>query len=150
MYTLLRQQQVNIPAEELWAFIATPVNLNLLTPPSLQFKFLSELPETMSDGLLLLYEVGISPFGRWRWLTEIKYIRPGISFVDEQRLGPYRFWYHYHEIAGQPDGSSLMLDRVCYQLPFGPLGALLHRLMIRRMLEQIFDYRATQMRELFP
>lgn len=150
MYTLERQQRINLSPEELWAFIATPVNLNLLTPPSLQFKFLSELPETMSDGLLLLYEVGISPFGRWRWLTEIKYIRPGISFVDEQRLGPYRFWYHYHEIAGQPDGSSLMLDRVCYQLPFGPLGALLHRLMIRRMLEQIFDYRATQMRELFP
>jgi len=150
MYSLERQQRINLSQQELWAFIATPVNLNLLTPPNLQFKFLSELPETMSDGLLLLYEVGIVPFGRWRWLTEIKHIRPGISFVDEQRLGPYRFWYHYHEIVALPDGHSLMLDRVCYQLPFGTLGALLHRLMIRRMLEQIFDYRAAKMRELFP
>lgn len=150
MQTLFRQQQLNVSPDRLWDFVATPANLNLLTPPELQFEFRSELPASMSDGLLLLYRIRIPYFGHQRWLTEIKHIRPGRSFVDEQRLGPYRFWYHYHEIIPQPDGGSRMLDRVHYQLPFGPLGGLVDHLLVRGMLERIFDYRAEQLRRLFP
>lgn len=149
MQILFRQQQLKVSPEQLWAFIATPANLNLLTPPELQFEFCSELPATMTDGLLLLYRIRIPLFGRHRWLTEIKHIRPGSSFVDEQRLGPYHFWYHYHEVQAR-NGGSLMLDRVTYQLPFGPLGTLVERLLVRGMLERIFDYRAEKLRELFP
>ena len=69
-----------------------------------------------------------------------KHIREGRSFVDEQRLGPYRFWYHYHEIRPAEDGV-LLIDRVFYQPPFGILGRLLHRLYIRKTLERIFSYR---------
>lgn len=150
MQTLFRQQQLNVSPEQLWEFVATPANLNLLTPPELQFEFRSELPATMTDGLLLLYQIRIPLFGRHRWLTEIKHLRPGASFVDEQRLGPYRFWYHYHEVAADPEGGSLMLDRVSYQLPFGPLGNLVDRLLVRGMLERIFDFRTDKLRELFP
>ena len=35
-----------------------------------------------------------------------------------------------------------MTDTVRYALPFGPLGALAHRALVRRDLERIFDYRA--------
>jgi hypothetical protein len=34
-----------------------------------------------------------------------------------------------------------MRDTVRYALPFGPLGAAAHRLLVRRDLEAIFDYR---------
>ena len=34
-----------------------------------------------------------------------------------------------------------MRDTVRYALPFGPLGALAHRLLVRRDLERIFDFR---------
>ncbi len=43
-----------------------------------------------------------------------------------------------------------MIDRDCYQLPFGPFGTLVHRLVVRKMLEEIFAYRADKLRELFP
>jgi ligand-binding SRPBCC domain-containing protein len=37
-------------------------------------------------------------FGRRKWVAEMKYIREPFSFVDEQRVGPYKLWYHYHEL----------------------------------------------------
>ena len=43
-----------------------------------------------------------------------------------------------------------MRDRVLYRLPGGPLGRLVQRLQVRRMLENIFAYRETRLRELFP
>ena len=150
MHILQREMVVNLPQDELWEFIATPANLNLITPPDLDFRILSALPERMYDGLTLLYEIRIPLFGRHRWLTEIKHIHPGESFVDEQRLGPYRFWYHYHEIGRIDASHSRMLDRVHYALPFGPFGRLVNRLQVAKMLDRIFAYRAEKLGELFP
>lgn len=150
MHTLEREIIINAPAEEVWEFLATPVNLDRLTPPELRFRILSEVPEQMFNGLMILYEIGIPLFGRWRWLTEIKHVVPGRSFVDEQRRGPYRFWYHHHEIAPREDGRTQMVDRVTYQLPFGPLGELVHAVQVKQMLEKIFDYRSDKLAEIFP
>ncbi len=149
MHTLEREVILNADAEDVWYFLATPVNLDRLTPPELRFRILSEVPEQMYNGLTILYEIGIPLFGRWRWLTEIKHIVPGRSFVDEQRRGPYRFWYHYHAIEPLEDGRTRMLDKVTYQLPFGPLGRLVHALQVKGMLERIFAYRCRKLDEIF-
>ncbi len=150
MHILEREIELNIPDQELWNFIATPENLNRLTPPELEFRVLSEIPEQMYDGLTILYEIKIPFFGRNRWLTEIKHIREGISFVDEQRLGPYSFWYHYHQVTKVAESHSRMLDRVHYRLPFGPLGSVVHHLRVNQMLDDIFAYRAQKLLEIFP
>jgi ligand-binding SRPBCC domain-containing protein len=42
-----------------------------------------------------------------------------------------------------------MIDRVTYLLPFGPLGRLVHKLKVKHMLEEIFDYRTQHLYELF-
>jgi ligand-binding SRPBCC domain-containing protein len=42
-----------------------------------------------------------------------------------------------------------MTDRVTYALPFGPIGDLTHRWIVRKQLEWIFDYRAARLAELF-
>src|SRR3712207_7309265 len=38
-------------------------------------------------------------------------------------------------------GGTIMRDRVDYELPLGPLGALAHALFVGRDLERIFDHR---------
>jgi ligand-binding SRPBCC domain-containing protein len=140
MYLLERHQRVSAGMEKAWNFLQNPANLDHITPPDLQFRIVTEVPEIMYAGLIIEYRITIPLFGTHAWITEIKHIRPGISFVDEQRLGPYRFWYHYHEI--RPDGEkTLLIDRVYYQPPLGILGRILHRLYIRRTLERIFDFR---------
>ena len=150
MHFLERSMILNATPDQLWRFLATPVNLNELTPPRLQFKILSELPDQMYNGLTILYAVRIPLFGTRRWLTEIKHIRTGEYFVDEQRLGPYRYWYHEHRLEPIGEHQIRMIDRVSYQLPFGVLGLLVHKFWVKNLLEEIFDYRAERIVEFFP
>lgn len=140
MPVLLRAQLLPADPAAVWAFFATPRNLNELTPPDLRFRLLGEPPACMYAGQLLEYR--ISPFpGVWlRWLTEIRHVRAGAYFVDEQRAGPYRFWYHEHHFEPVPGGVRIT-DRVTYEIGWGPLGWLAERLWVRRQLEYIFDYR---------
>lgn len=149
MHFLERKIILQADVETVWNFMATPANLNELTPPELHFQIVSELPERMYDGLTILYAIQIPLLGRQRWLTEIKHIREGEYFVDEQRIGPYSFWYHEHLIESSGDNQTRMIDRVSYQLPFGFLGRLVHQVWVENMLNNIFDYRAKRLAELF-
>ncbi len=150
MHFLEREIILNTGIENLWQFMATPTNLNELTPPELHFHIMSKLPDRMYNGLLIQYAIKIPLFGRWNWLTEIKHIREGESFVDEQRLGPYRLWYHQHLLEPVDEKQTRMIDRVSYQLPFWIVGELAHKLWIKKMLQDIFAYRAKRLTEIFP
>ncbi len=149
MYQFERELVLNSPVQEVWDFLANPANLNELTPPDLNFEILSKLPERMYNGLTIHYAIGIPLFGRHLWLTEIKHIEEGCSFVDEQRRGPYRFWYHYHAVEPIADGRTRMIDFVTYQLPFGLLGRFVHEVQVKKMLVGIFDYRSRKLTETF-
>ncbi len=144
MYTLERRQLLTAGQQEVWNFLQDPANLDRITPADLHFRIVSEVPAVMCNGLIVEYRITIPLLSTHTWVTEIKHLREGHSFVDEQRLGPYRFWYHYHEIRPVPDGV-MMLDRISYQPPFGLLGRLLHPLYIKKTLERIFNYRQEQL-----
>lgn len=145
---LVRRQWVPAPLDRVWPFFATPRNLPVLTPPELQLEILWGDEEPMVAGQLIAYRV--RPFPGWRafWLTEIAHLEEGRFFVDEQRLGPYRFWYHEHLFQEEAGGVTIV-DRVTYQLPFGVLGSWAHTLWVRRQLEGIFTFRERKIRELF-
>lgn len=148
IHHLCRTTSVPAPVEVVWDFIATPKNLNLITPQNLSFTILSEAPEKMYEGLLIRYRVSIPLFGKWSWLTEIKHIRDRKSFVDEQRSGPYRLWYHYHEVKPYSDGTNI-IDEVTYQMPLGFLGDLVNTMIIKRQLDEIFNYREEVFKKIF-
>ena len=148
MHILERDVILNTDPDTLWEFLSTPVNLNDLTPQELHFKILSDVPDKMYNGLTILYEIQIPIFGKRRWLTEIKHIETGNFFVDEQRVGPYKHWYHQHRVEAF-ENKAKMIDRVYYQLPFGVLGLLVHKLWVKNMLETIFNHRASRLEERF-
>ena len=145
---LIREQFIPASRERVWEFFATPRNLDALTPDDLRFEIVSEVPAKMQAGLLIEYR--ISPLrGVWlRWLTEIRHVREGEFFVDEQRIGPYRLWYHEHHFV-EVAGGVKMTDRVTYEIGWGPLGWIAERLWVRRQLEMIFDFRARKTAEIF-
>jgi ligand-binding SRPBCC domain-containing protein len=122
MQVIERDIALPVDRETLWNFIATPKNLNDITPEELHFRIVSELPEHISDGLIIVYEITLPIIVRRKWVTEIKHICEGVSFVDEQRYGPYGFWYHFHELTDVGQGMAKMHDRVHYQVPYGLLG----------------------------
>ena len=136
-------QRVPIPRSDAWAFFSDPRNLAVITPPDMGFEISSDLPERIHPGLIVTYRV--RPLARVpvTWVTEISHVVEGELFVDDQRLGPYRFWHHQHHFADVPGGAggTEMRDIVHYALPFGPLGAVLDRLLVGPRVRAIFEFR---------
>jgi ligand-binding SRPBCC domain-containing protein len=149
LHQLYRELVVNTDLATAWDFMSSPKNLDVITPDDMPFEIVSDLPHKMYNGQLIEYRVGIPFLGKQTWLSEIKYIREQHSFVDEQRIGPYKLWYHYHEIT-KVEGGIRFVDRVNYSLPFGPFGEIAHLVFVKRQLKGIFDFRERAMREVFP
>jgi ligand-binding SRPBCC domain-containing protein len=131
-----------------WEFIRSPKNLDLITPDDMSFEIVSPLPEAMYEGLLIEYRVGIPFLGKQTWLSELKHIRDRHSFVDEQLVGPYKLWFHYHEIEAVKGGVRFT-DQIRYVMPFGPFGEIARMLYVRKQLEHIFNYRRKAMERHF-
>ena len=81
-------------------------------------------------------------------MTEITHVKDHEYFVDEQRYGPYALWHHKHFIK-EIDGGVEMEDIIDYKVPFGILGQLIHPILVKPKLEEIFKYRTTKLEELF-
>ncbi len=140
IHIMEQEQRLPIPIEEAWEFFSSPANLNEITPADLGFQITSPSPGRMYEGQIITYRVKIAPAVWMPWVTEIKCVDEGRSFIDEQRFGPYKFWHHRHHFEAV-EGGVLMRDKVHYGLSFGPLGSIAHRLFVRRKLEWIFAFR---------
>jgi len=147
VYTLEKHLFVPVSKAVAWDFISNPANLNRITPEDMDFEIVTDLPETMVEGMLVEYRVQLPLIGRQTWVSELKHIVEQQSFVDEQKVGPYAFWYHYHGIEAAENGV-LLTDRVCYAPPFGILGRMAHGLLIGRTLERIFEHREKAFRQI--
>ena len=148
MHHLKQSQTLPVDRKVLWEFISVPQNLNKITPPDMAFEIIGEPPEKTFAGLLLEYRVKVPLLGWSTWLTEIKYVEDGVSFMDEQRVGPYKLWLHTHKLE-DVEGGTRMTDDIRYLVPFGPIGLLANILFVGRTLRRIFDYRRVKLEELF-
>jgi ligand-binding SRPBCC domain-containing protein len=99
-----------------------------------------DLPEKMYPGMIISYRVKPLLGINTTWVTEITQVKDKVYFVDEQRVGPYSVWHHEHFIEVIPNGV-LMKDIVSYEPPFGFLGSIANKLMIKQKLNEIFNYR---------
>ena len=95
---------------------------------------------------------GISCKSPASWMVDLAYgdkICGGrVSFMDEQRVGPYKLWLHTHKLE-DVDGGTRMTDDIRYIVPFGPIGWIANALFVGRTLRRIFDYRRVKMDEIF-
>jgi ligand-binding SRPBCC domain-containing protein len=141
VHLLERSQRVGIPVELAFDFYADTRNLEPMTPPWLHFRLTDEGPVTMEPGALLDYTLKLHGVPI-RWTTRIETWSPPTGFRDTQLKGPYALWEHTHVFEDDGAGGTVIHDHVRYSLPLGPLGAIAHRLFVRRDLRRIFDYRA--------
>jgi ligand-binding SRPBCC domain-containing protein len=140
VYCLKRKQALPTSLREAWPFFSSPRNLESITPAFLNFKITSDLPEDIYSGLIITYRIGAVAGIPMTRVTEIKHVEAPYRFVDEQRIGPFRFWYHEHRFR-ETDRGIEMEDTVYYAMPLGWIGQLVHALFIRARLETIFDFR---------
>lgn len=148
-YQLYREQQLLCDIETAWNFFSSPHNLSKITPKDMGFTVLSDanMPE-IYEGMIIDYTV--SPFLGipLRWQTKITQVEPLKSFTDFQQKGPYQYWNHYHEFIPNEKGV-LMIDRVDYSLPFGFIGQIAHKVLVKKKLEDIFNYRFEVLKNFF-
>lgn len=148
-YNIKREQQINSDIETVWDFFSSPLNLSAISPDDMNFKILTDFKnKKIEPGMRINYLV--SPlFGiPLKWQTLITYVEKHKSFTDFQEKGPYKFWNHYHEFIPNEKGV-LVRDNVDYELPFGAFGTIMHKLVVKKKLEEIFDYRFRVLNELF-
>jgi ligand-binding SRPBCC domain-containing protein len=148
-YTFKAEQFLNTDLETAWSFFSSAKNLALITPPELEFKIHTHLDDQeIYEAMIIDYTV--KPlFGiPLKWRTEICEVNKPHRFTDRQLKGPYRRWEHTHRFTEQDQGV-FMQDEVNYELPFGILGILANRLVVRDKIEQIFKFREATLKRLF-
>lgn len=140
IHILERTHRLELPIDRVFAFYGDALNLERITPPLLSFKVTTPGPIEMGVGTLIEYRLKLHRVPV-RWRTRIEVWEPPHQFVDVQIRGPYSLWEHTHTFEEDGPGATIIEDRVRYSIPFGPLGELADRLLVRRDLKQIFDYR---------
>lgn len=148
MYQLKRTQFIHADLQTCWDYFSSPANLRVITPNYVDFKVHTTVPETLYEGLIIRYTIRPILGVPLNWISEIKTIREGDYFIDEQRRGPYGMWHHEHHFK-EVEGGVEMTDLIAYCMPFGFIGRFFHWLFIRKQLESIFDYRFRKVEELF-
>ena len=70
-YVLEREQQLDRPRSEVFAFFGDAFNLERITPQFLTFRILTERPVRMQAGTLLEYRLSLFGIGFY-WQTRIE------------------------------------------------------------------------------
>jgi ligand-binding SRPBCC domain-containing protein len=146
-HILLRETFINRPLEEVFDFFSAAENLNLLTPPNVNFKIITPLPIIIKKGAFIDYRIKVSgiPF---QWRTEITAWEKNKMFCDEQRKGPYKIWKHTHSFKAVNNGTQ-MTDEVQYLSPGWILEPMINALFIKHKVAEIFDYREIALKQIF-
>jgi hypothetical protein len=144
VFTLETEIWLPRPPEEVFRFFADAANLELLTPPWLNFAIITPAPIEMRAGTLIDYRLRLHGIPI-RWQSEITVWEPHERFIDEQRRGPYRLWIHEHRF--RPEGRGTMVgDRVQYAVPG---GRLINYFIVAPDTKRIFEYRHKKLAQVF-
>ena len=77
---------------------------------------------------------------RLEWDALITEFRWNDFFCDEQRRGPFKYFRHCHRIREERNGT-VVSDNVEYELPFGVLGDVANRVIMKRQIRSLFRHR---------
>ena len=146
-YTVAFAQQVARPLPEIFEFFSRAENLQVLTPPWLNFKILDVRPQPVQKGTLINYSLRVHGIPL-RWTSEIVEWEPPHRFVDLQLRGPYKLWRHEHRFEPK-NGGTLISDTISLALPLGFLGQLAYKIKVHSDVQDIFSFREEKIRALF-
>jgi ligand-binding SRPBCC domain-containing protein len=149
MYQIKRIQEIPISLTKAWDFFSKPENLKLITPSYMSFKMLSRSDAgEMYPGMIITYTISSLFNISINWATEITQVKENKYFIDNQISGPYKIWHHEHHFEEIKNGVE-MKDILYYEMPFGFIGKLMYKIFIGKKIDEIFNYRAQKIKELF-
>jgi ligand-binding SRPBCC domain-containing protein len=84
---------------------------------------------------------------RWRLTARIIEMERPHRFVDQMERGPFAFLRHTHEFS-QLGGATLMRDVMEWRSRYGPAGACVDAVLLRRHLRRFLTLRATHLKRI--
>ena len=151
---------VPFPIERVFLFFADPENLPRIMPPATATRIdhvrivpppspTASVPESFaqlagagSEFDTSFRVVPMFPL-RMRWVARITEFEWNRHFADIQVKGPFRSWYHRHEMEAETRGDvagTLVRDRIECDLGFGVLGDFALRILSAK-IAGTFRYR---------
>ena len=157
------EQWVPVQLERVFLFFANPGNLARIMPPATGAELLRVkltpppgVPHetaTVTDreplagvGSEIAAAFRVIPFLPFRaqWIALITEFEWNHHFADVQEKGPFKSFHHRHEFSREDKNGvpgTQIRDVIEYEIGFGILGAVAHRLVVARQLRRIFEYR---------
>ncbi len=169
-HTFEAEQWLPYPIEVVFAFFANPENLPRLMPGWQKARIEEATfapPPPRPTGVPVVrgvfagqgtrMTISFRPFPfspiRVPWDAEIDQFVWNDHFCDTQLRGPFAFWHHCHRVSSETRegvAGTLLRDQLEYEMHFGSLGELAHRLFARRQIETIFAFRQQRTAALLP
>ena len=148
VHSLSQEQKIPVPIDQAWEFFSSPRNLEAMTPPKMGFRIVSLPSEILYEGEIIEYSVKVLP-GVWiPWVSEIKALQMGESFVDDQISGPFKFWHHRHSFE-ETTGGTVVKDLIHYSVGFSFFGEIARVLVVKNQLAKMFEHRRLVLNEKF-
>jgi ligand-binding SRPBCC domain-containing protein len=149
-YALKYETFLPTTLDNAWNFFSSPLNLEKITPPDMNFVVTSDYKENTKiyPGMIITYKVSPLLGIKLNWMTEITHVKDKEYFVDEQRFGPYALWHHQHHFK-EANGGVQMIDLVHYAIPYSFIGRLANSLLVKSKLKKVFAYREEAIAHLF-
>ncbi|MFC4307315.1 SRPBCC family protein [Cohnella boryungensis] len=69
------------------------------------------------------------------------------SFTDEMESGAFKRLRHTHEFE-ESGGGTIMRDTLAFQAPFGLLGRLAEKLVLRRYMTRFLEHRNNELKKI--
>jgi len=138
---------LNTTPEALFDFLARPDHAIDLAPPGTSVKLINA-PDVLQPGSRIEFDIhGFGP--PHRIIHEITTLDRPHKISAKQVKGPFETFVHDALMASDGNGSVELTDRIEFEPPSGLLGFLLTESRIRQMLQEGYDHRHEELREMF-
>tara|TARA_Y100000766_G_C18757706_1_gene531781 strand:+ start:309 stop:806 length:498 start_codon:yes stop_codon:yes gene_type:complete len=144
LYTLQVKYKINTNISEAWTFFTRADNIERIMPPELNFNVTSSKPTNIYEGKIITFNTKIIPFYSTNIVSEITKISYEKYFVDQQISGPYKIWHHEHHFKKTENNTTIIIEKIKYKLYLHPFSRIIHKLLVKNKLINIFKYRTKE------
>lgn len=139
IYTVESEVNIAAPIEAVFDFHLDVANLSKISPPNMRAKLVKD--EGFGLGRMLYLEITQFGFFKSRWVVRVDEYDPPFRLTDMVLKGPFPYFRHTRTFS-QPEAAITKLhDKLEYALPFGFIGRWANAISVRKMIEQMFEYR---------
>lgn len=149
LYTLHAKYKIKTKISEAWSFFTRVNNIEKIMPSELNFNVTSRKPTSIYEGKIITFNTKIFPLYSTNIISEITKISPEKYFIDQQISGPYKIWHHEHHFKKSENNTTVITEKIKYKLHLHPLSRIIHKLLVKKKLINIFKYRINETQKIF-